>query len=70
MSFAKRVLRTCVDCGTETYDRYFRGEKRGPADHGISGWESEQPLCVRCARIAIWGTPEPPPFGRKRKARL
>jgi hypothetical protein len=60
MSNAKRMLRTCVDCGADTYDRYFRGERRSTSDgHGVSGWESDKPLCLRCARIAIWGTADP-----------
>ena len=33
--------------------------------HGVTGWGSDHPLCISCARIRIWGTAEPWPKRRK-----
>lgn len=69
MSHAKLMDRLCSDCDTTTRDRFFLGEKRGPSDyHGVSGWESDKPLCVECAKIRIWGPDRNNwPSGRKHK---
>jgi hypothetical protein len=35
--------------------------------HGVGGWPSEQPLCLTCARLMIWGDEGRPLVKKGRK---
>ena len=54
-------LQACSLCGKEERTGFYYHE--GPhtyPHHGIDGWESDQPLCLQCTRLMIWGREEPP----------
>jgi hypothetical protein len=63
MSRQRRDL-TCVQCGQPTREGFYH--HAGASGHGVSGWPSDEPLCLACMRIAIWGSAEPP-LKRRRK---
>jgi hypothetical protein len=54
----------CALCGTvENTPFFYHG---GTDFHGVDGHESDQPLCVRCARLMIWGSFEAPDLGTRK----
>ena len=63
MPRSRTRIQPCSLCGVESRTGFYYHEGTG---HGVDGWESDQPLCLSCARLMIWGE-FLPPFSQHRR---